>query len=239
MASRDRDTYIHRLGVTPETASVISSKNRIYAVPADITEHVLYQIGVVATFDPSESKSVEPVRGIGYGDHVAELVPGVTQPMTLSVTRTAQYMSMLQQVFGYKGGVDGLVRSLRHHKWPFDIVQEIILSKFVTNSHSGELPESVKNGMFNDQNIEAVMTWFEGCWIQDYNASYAADAALVQETCSVQVTDIVASSGTDYSKYETDDSQLFTPGARSVIMTTPNALNQPSSGSVPSGGQAT
>ena len=100
MASRDRDTYVHRLGVTPETASVISSKNKIYATPADDQNGELFQIGVVASFDPSETRAVEPVRGIGFGDHVAELVPGVTDPMTLAVTRTAQYLSMVYQVFG-------------------------------------------------------------------------------------------------------------------------------------------
>jgi hypothetical protein len=119
---------------------------------------------------------------------------------------------------GYKGGVDGLVRSLRHHKWPFDIVQEIILSQFASQSHPGEMANA--NAGINDQEINALMTWFEGCWIQDYNASYAADAALVQETCSVQVTDIVASAGTDYSQYEKNDSALFTPGAKSTIMQT-------------------
>ena len=83
MAGRDRDTYIHRRGVTPETMSVISSKNRIYAIPADTNAaNQFFQVGVVATFDPSETRAIETVRGIGYGDHVAELVPGVTDPMT-------------------------------------------------------------------------------------------------------------------------------------------------------------
>jgi hypothetical protein len=224
MASRDRDTYIHRLGVSPETASVISSKNRIYATPADSAGRSVYQIGVVASFDPNESKSVEPVRGIGYGDHVAELVPGVTQPMTLSVTRTAQYLSMLQQVFGYRGGIDGLVRSLRHHKWPFDIVQEILISQYIaTGSGTKDNLQGVEgvdnSAGLNPDGIQAIMTYYEGCWIQDYSASYSADAALVQETCSVQVTDIVSGAGADYSTYEMDDKLLFNANAKSRIMT--------------------
>ena len=46
----DRDGYIFRRGVTPNTLSVISSKNRIYAFNS--LGHQV-QIGVIATFDPS------------------------------------------------------------------------------------------------------------------------------------------------------------------------------------------
>lgn len=218
MANRDRDTYVHRLGVTPETASVISSKNRIYATPAD-NKSELYQIGVVATFDPSETRALEPVRGIGFGDHVAELVPGVTEPMTLAVTRTAQYLSMIYQVFGYKGGIDGIVRSLRHHKWPFDMVQEVIISNFIT-SDQGEIRENIDSQRdfieaLNPDELQAILTYFEGCWISDYSSSYAADAALVQENVTVNVTDIVSSPGQPYEETSTD---LFNDAARSKIM---------------------
>jgi len=199
MAARDRDTYVHRRGVTPETASIISSKNRIYAVPADVQTGGLFQIGVVATFDPSETRAIEPVRGIGFGDHVAELVPGVTEPMTLAVTRTAQYLSMIYQVFGYKGGIDGLVRSLRHHKWPFDIVQEIVLSNLpdvVDNENSVEKSEYLST----IGGLKAILTYYQGCWISDYSVSYAADAALVQESVTVNVTDILGDIATAYDE---------------------------------------
>jgi hypothetical protein len=214
--ARDRDTYVHRKGVTPETASVISSKNRIYAVPADGEASTIYQIGVVATFDPSETRTIEPVRGIGFGDHVAELVPGVTEPLTMAVTRTAQYLSMIYQVFGYKGGIDGLVRSLRHHRWPFDIVQEIIMSNLpdvvdqATAASSGS-PSPVSS---LSDTYKAIMTYYQGCWISDYSVSYAADAALVQESVTINVTDILADTGTAYD--ETTD--LFNMGAMSKII---------------------
>ena len=217
MASRDRDTYVHRLGVTPETASVISSKNKIYATPADDQNGELFQIGVVASFDPSETRAVEPVRGIGFGDHVAELVPGVTDPMTLAVTRTAQYLSMVYQVFGYKGGVDGLVRSLRHHKWPFDIVQELVLSRFVLDKEGSSVPNGAL-GQINDQDLQAVLTYYEGCWISDYSSSYSSDAALVQENVTVNVTDIIANPSEAYQ--ETSD--LFNKSAISRIITQSN-----------------
>jgi hypothetical protein len=197
MAARDRDTYVHRLGVTPETASVISSKNKIYAIPADGDQTTAFQIGVLATFDPAESRTIEPVRGIGFGDHIAELVPGATEPMTLGITRTAQYLSMIFQVFGYKGGVDGIVRSLRHHKWPFDIVQEVVISRLPAVITGGNgAPGITVNGLNGE--LDAILTYYEGCWISDWGVSYAADAALVQENVTVNVTDIVASTSDDY-----------------------------------------
>lgn len=229
MAGRDRDTYVHRLGVTPETASVISSKNKIYATPADAAGLGLFQIGVVATFDPSETRAIEPVRGIGFGDHVAELVPGVTEPMTLAVTRTAQYLSMVYQVFGYKGGIDGLVRSLRHHKWPFDIVQEIVLSKFISDpTINPVVAQNIESqtdfvGHLNPEELTAILTYFEGCWISDYSSSYAADAALVQENVTVNVTDIIAAADATYLENSPD---LFNTNAMSkIISPSSNSVN--------------
>jgi len=220
MAARDRDTYIHRLSVTPETASVISSKNKIYATPAD-NQTTATQIGVVATFDPSETRAIEPVRGIGYGDHVAELVPGVTEPMTLAVTRTAQYLSMIFQVFGYKGGIDGIVRSLRHHKWPFDVVQELVISRLVSEGFGDNInAQSNYVETFGDHGLDAVVTYYEGCWMSDANTSYAADAALVQENCTISVTDIIQSPTADYNEF--NDSELFNLGSMSRIITSPN-----------------
>ena len=212
--ARDRDTYVHYKGVTPETASVISSRNKIYAVPADSAGY--YQIGVVASFDPSETRAVEPVRGIGFGDYVAELVPGVTDPMTLALTRTAQYLSMIYQVFGYKGGVDGVVRSLRQHKWPFDIVQELVVSTFAKSIDSTAIYGEFAAAQGGTE-LNAIVTYFEGCWISDYSASYAADAALVQENVTVNVTSIVSEAGK--RPEETDD--LFNTDAKSQLMTTP------------------
>ena len=102
----DRDSYIFRRGVTPNILSVISSKNRIFAVNS-LGSNV--QIGVIATFDPSEARTIEPIRGIGFGDKIAELVPGVTDPMTISVTRTALYLSNIYQAFGFLSGIDGKI----------------------------------------------------------------------------------------------------------------------------------
>ncbi len=200
---RDRDSYIFRKGVTPNTLSVISSKNRIFAYNA---EGALTQLGVLATFDPSEARTIEPVRGIGFGDQVAELVPGVTDPMTISITRTALYLSNIYQVFGYKSGIDGIARSLKHHRWPFDIQQELVFSAFATEMNNGDggntefiVPADDINVLQTDEQDQyleqALLTFYEACWISDYSVSYASDAALVQETVTINVSDILQDVG--------------------------------------------
>jgi hypothetical protein len=200
MADRDHDSYIFRKGVSPNTLSVISSKNRIFAVNSEGLG--LVQIGVIATFDPSEARTIEPIRGIGFGDHIAELVPGVTDPMTISVTRSALYTSNIYQVFGYKAGVDGLVRSLRHHRWPFDIRQEIIFSKLAGRSSLNPTePQTIAPDVTGDDEgiTGALLTIYEACWISDYSVSYASDTAIVQETVTINVSDIL--NGTDWTQY--------------------------------------
>lgn len=203
MAGRDYDSFIFRKGVTPNTLSVISSKNRIYAVNAE-GGGAQTQIGVIATFDPSEARTIEPIRGIGFGDHIAELVPGVTDPMTISVTRSALYTSNIYQVFGYKSGIDGIVRSLRHHRWPFDIRQEVVFSALARNTTGGTPSDNLKipsdqAAPDNEISTTALITIYEACWISDYSVSYASDTAIVQETVTINVSDIL--NGTDFSPY--------------------------------------
>jgi hypothetical protein len=200
MATRDYDSYIFRKGVSPNTLSVISSKNRIFSVNA---VGDLKQIGVIATFDPSEARTIEPIRGIGFGDHIAELVPGVTDPMTISVTRSALYVSNIYQIFGYKSGIDGLVRSLRHHRWPFDIRQEVVFSRlaYENTGVKGNLSDITVLGSEDnpDGSVQALVTIYEACWISDYSISYASDTALVQETVTINVSDILSQE--PYSSY--------------------------------------
>jgi hypothetical protein len=42
------------------------------------------------------------------------------------------------------------------------------------------------------EGTQALITYYEGCWISDYSVSYAADTALVQETVTINVSDIYA-----------------------------------------------
>lgn len=243
MAQRGYSYTTDRRGVSPETLSVISARNRIFAVPAWEENPIVHQIGVVASFNPSEGRTIEPVRGIGYGDRVMELVPGMTDPMTIAVTRTAQYLSMLMQVFGYKGGVDGICRSLRHHKYPFDIRQELIIGAMAdaqaVNAVSEIQPEGAttpdvldetpsgvspnvsatgdiaSNPVGDNVNLKALLTIYEACWMSDWSMTFASDTALVQEDVTINVTDILASEDT----YASDASpNLFNGNAVSNLI---------------------
>lgn len=225
MATRDYDSYIFRRGVSPNTLSVISSKNRVFAYNA-LGEQK--QIGVIATFDPSEARTIEPIRGIGFGDHIAELVPGVTDPMTISVTRSALYLSNIYQVFGYKAGIDGIVRSLRHHRWPFDIRQELVFSALTTAHDAPEGTtidaieaenvlgaETIKEGA--EREAKALLTIYEACWMSDYSVSFASDTALVQETVTINVSDILAGFDLDYPDHPYSKLSLEDPGTSSRV----------------------
>ena len=47
--------------------------------------------------------------------------------------------------------------------------------------------------------LQALITVYEACWISDYNISYASDTALVQESVTISVSDIL--SGEPFSSY--------------------------------------
>ena len=179
------NTAVYREGTTPNTRSVVSSKNRIFA-PA-FGNQGFVQIGVIASFAPTETKNVEQVRGIGYGDQIAELVPGHTEAMTMTVTRTALYLANLFQVLGYASGVDGVARSLKHHKFPFDIKHELVFSNLAENQG---LPNTSTAVFSTGDTLPALITLFEGCWMTSWSWEFTADGAMVQENGDFIVTDI-------------------------------------------------
>lgn len=201
----DTSNYLYRMGTAPNTRAAVSQKNKVYGYAYGVAG--FQQIGVVSEFGHDESRSIEPVRGVGYGDQVAELVPGVTEPMTLTLNKTLLYAVNLFQVVGYKGGVSGLVRSLKHHRWPFDIRQELVFSEVV--SGNGKMPSDIgaSEGAMPAINrtgydtAKALLTFFEGCWLNSYSASYTSDAAIVAENGSVTVTDIIDGTSTDYGEW--------------------------------------
>jgi len=196
--------YIYQQGASAQTESVISSRFKIFTDVVGVGSFV--KLGVTSTFGIQESKNIETIRGLGYGDQVAELVPGVTEPMSLSVTRTCLYLANLMQVLGYKAGVSGAVRSLRHHKWPFDIKTEIVFSQLASgDSNIGQATTAdipTEGGTNNvSATLYAVATVYEGCWMSSYNTSYAIETAAVAEDCTVLVTDIFDVSGSVYGEF--------------------------------------
>jgi hypothetical protein len=205
---------LQRQGTTGQTAAVISSRFKIFGPVVGVSKYT--KLGVTSSFGINESKSVEPIRGLGYGDTVAELVPGVTQPMTLDIKRTALYLSGIQQMLGYKAGISGAVRSLRHHKWPFDIMTELVFSELANTYTQGTndpalndvekvlaSPINNEGGLNNYGNpgLYAISTVYEGCWMENYSTSYEVNDAMVTENCSVIVTDIFDNSGSYYGDF--------------------------------------
>lgn len=204
---RDLNTYIYRQGTAPNTRVAVSQKNKIYGYM--VGKKAFQQLGVVSEFGFDESRTIDPVRGVGFGDTIAELVPGVTEPMTLTLNRTLLYTVNIFQVLGYKGGVEGLVRSLRHHRWPFDVKQELVFSEQSSKDDTvgidqanikkaSQQPGGTKNMYTND--VKALFTFFEGCWLNSFSASFTSDAAIVAENSSVTVTDIIDGFST-YSEF--------------------------------------
>ena len=189
--------YIYREGTTPNTRAVVSSKNKIYAPAAG--QGQMLQVGAMTTFSMSESRAVDPIRGVGYGDQVAELIPSATEPISISVERTMMYLANVYQAFGYNGGIDGIVRSLKHHKWPFDIKQELVFSELVnpevtsTPRATSATPLTATATSFSDytsQGIFALVTLYEACWMTSYSADYPAEGTAVAESVEITVTDV-------------------------------------------------
>jgi hypothetical protein len=189
----DTANYIYRSGTTPNTRSAVSQKNKVFGY--GVNGGGFTQIGAVSEFGWDESRTIDPVRGVGFGDQVAELVPSVTEPMTLTLNKTLMYAANLFQVVGYKGGVDGLMRSLRHARWPFDIKQELVFSELASleEAKKGIVTQPAEGEMkpLQAPTVSALFTYYEGCWFNSWSGSFTQDAAIVAENGSVTVTDIL------------------------------------------------
>lgn len=183
----DSDSYIYRRGSSPNTRVAISQKNRVFSTPWSQSSPKVKQIGVLSTFDYSESRAVDPVRGVGFGDKIQELVPGVTEPMALTLNRTLLYTAGIMQELGYRAGVDGLVRSLRHHKWPFDIRSELVFSELVVDKDGSQI---FKKTPGTDPGTLALITYFEACWLNSISVSFPSDSAIVVEDAAATCTDV-------------------------------------------------
>lgn len=196
---------IYRTGTTGNTKVCLSSRFKIFAPAVGVGK--FQRMGVCSTFSISESKNIEAVRGLGYGDMVAELAPGVTQPMELQITRTALYLANMFQMLGYKGGVSGAVRSIKHHRWPFDIRTEIVFSALESSSSyvgaATTADVDSEGGLNNTGNpgLMAVATIYEACWINNYSSAFNIEQAAVTEEVGVTVSDVYDCSGSVYGDF--------------------------------------
>lgn len=203
-------SYVYKVGTSPNTRSVVTQKVRILAPAFGDETGGLFQIGVLSNFAPTESRNIEQVRGIGFGDVVAELIPGNTEAMTAQCERTLLYLSNLWQSSGYGGGVSGPVRSLRHHRWPFDVKQEIVFSGIADKELTGDgTGSSTDYGSYGSLaytgatpgpsqfsaatgagSHNVLITYYETCWWQDWSTSFQKDTAMVMESGTMMITDV-------------------------------------------------
>jgi len=226
-------SYIYSLGMSPNTRAAMSQKVRILSPSAGSGE--LAQIGVLGNFGPSFSRSTEEVRGIGFGDRIAELVPGVQSAVTISLERTMLYLSNLWQALGYNAGVSGPVRSLKDQRWPFDLQQQLVFSEIADTDLGDTVPNSGYTGGVQDISFpssatgtgggviggrhKAVITMYEGCWLQDTSFSFSKDAQVVSESGSAMVTDVHDFSSI-YGEFMPTGNSPYEAGQRGSILYT-------------------
>ena len=210
-------SYIYDFGTSPNTRVAVSQKSRILS-PHYGNTSAMSQMGVLGEFTPNESRNIDNVRGIGFGDQIAELVPSVTEPATINFNRALLYLCNLWQATGYAAGVDGPARSLRHHKWPFDIEHQLVFSSLADNDlgvanvglngTSGSFNGGVKQISYpqvtNDSGYStytggnpgqnrghsAIITIYEACWFSSHSVSYSKDQGMVMETGDATVSAI-------------------------------------------------
>ena len=189
--------YIWRYGTAPNTALVNTLKVKVFSFDDTLGDATpaMTQIGVLQEWTPSDTRTNTAVRSIGYGDQVAEINPGSTE-LAASATVFALYHRNIMQVFGYVAGIQGLVRSLKHHRWPFDVREEIVLPLLIAEKFKSP-PGAAHVGTVGDahrtseaQKSKSIVTYYEGCWMNDYNRSYTIGDVSVSESSSIMVTDV-------------------------------------------------
>ena len=193
--------YIYREGTSPNTRLLNTQKVKLFSIDAD-TGSTMAQIGLVQSWSPSHSRSIDPTRGIGFGDQIAELGVGVTE-LTAQVSIMMMYLKDIMQVFGYKAGSSGLIRSLKHHRWPFDVKESIVIPDFL--NATGE-------GITSQDDGKVILTTYEGCWMNDYSKAFnMGDTSTTQDT-SLTITNVFANTSNDGEAAgadETNKSNLF------------------------------
>jgi len=193
-------------GLSPQTMAAVSMRNKIFtdnyggSTLDKVTDGLSNFVGALSNFAPSQSRSVQEVRGIGMGDRILEAVPNYHDMFSISVSRTLFYLSSLFDAFGYKASVNGLVRALHHHKHPFRIRQELIVSEQANVAQgaanaiaNSALPNGQSAGtkfLTNGLAAQAIITHYLGCWFTDYNTSYTSDSSLISEEGTINCPEI-------------------------------------------------
>ena len=207
------NSYLYNQGVSANTNLLNSQKVSVWASHPGGSGPVAGQVGVLQSWAPSQSRPTEPVRGIGFGDRIAEQSVGVTE-LTGSMTVAVMYLVNIMQVFGYNAGSSGFVRSLKHHRWPFDLREQIMLPNQnpLDLTLGGTKWGSKTDGITKDAGI--IQTYYSGCWMQDYHISFEIGGSTVTQDSSVNITDIYDPNLGSNSSFDDRDfntiSNLFT-----------------------------
>jgi hypothetical protein len=216
---------IGRDGMSPQLGHKISQRIKIYAPEYGDAYGAYKRMGLISNFTPpTDSRDMYHARGIGHGDQVAEIIPGKSGDYKLDIERSALWTANLFQVLGYRGGTDGLVRALKHHRYPFDIKQEEVFSTVAsailgadTELGMSTPEEDLPDGPMQGANLLAQITYYETCWISDYSYSVSTDTAQIMEKVSCAVTDITTSKdGSVDITYDTGNAPKTSGTARSV-----------------------
>lgn len=70
-------SYLYDFGTSPNTRAAVSQKVRVLT-PSYGNNQAMHQMGVLSSINPSESRNMEPIRGVGFGDQVAEICDKVS-----------------------------------------------------------------------------------------------------------------------------------------------------------------
>ncbi len=209
-------SYIYDQGASADgLRTAVSQKTRILT-PHYGNNQSLHQMGVLSSFSIDMSRGVESVRGIGFGDKIAEQVPGVMDAVTGSMERALLNGANLWASTGYAAGIDGPMRSLAHQKWPFDIELQQAFSAlsdadlgaanvgyggqagtFSGGAKQISYPQTTSSGSKGSPSYDpssrgrtALLTILEACWFTSYGVNYAKDTSIIMENGAYSATDI-------------------------------------------------
>jgi hypothetical protein len=210
--------FMNNPGVSPQTSVAISSRNRLYTANYASSGGVGFGnfVGALSNFAPSQARGVTEVRGIGLGDKIIEAVPNYQDMTTISVSRTLFYLSSMWETFGYRAGISGFVRALRHHKHPFQIRNELVLSETamlfgnantLLNAGMSAMSTLLAQNPTGQQAVaaaspaqvnsaiasiapKAIITLYLGCWFTDYSSAVTSDNSIIAEEGSIACPEI-------------------------------------------------
>jgi len=180
------NSYIYQKGTTPNTSLLNSQKVKVFSAHPGGADPTAHQIGLLQSWAPAQSRPTEFVRGIGNGDRIAEQSVGVTD-LTGTLSIAVMYLVNMMQVLGYNAGASGIIRSLKHHRWPFDIKEQIIVPDFIQANLTYQQGKNMTAGVSNGNIIQ---TYYEGCWMQDYNITFEIGASTIMQDATLNITDV-------------------------------------------------